>query len=115
MAEKSFLTDDALNSYVIAHAVQEPEILRRLREETASHPQANMQIAPSQGQLFEILIRATAACRVLEIGVFTGYSSLRVALALPSEGTIVACDISEDFTAVARRYWREAGVDSRID
>jgi predicted O-methyltransferase YrrM len=114
MAEKSFL-ESKLQDYVAANSVREPDILRRLREETASHPQAIMQIAPTQGQLFDILIRATGAKRVLEVGVFTGYSSLRVALALPEDGNIVACDVSDEYTAVARRYWREAGVAHKID
>jgi caffeoyl-CoA O-methyltransferase len=114
MAEKSFL-DPKLEHYVADHSVREPDVLRRLREETASHPMAIMQIAPSQGQLFDLLIRATAAKNVLEVGVFTGYSSLRVALALPDDGRIVACDVSEEFTSVARRYWQEAGVVHKID
>ena len=115
MAEKSFLFNSSLDSYVVAHSLREPEILRRLREETASHPMAIMQIAPTQGQFFEILVRSGGAKKVLEIGVFTGYSSLRVALALPEEGRIVACDVSDEYTSTARRYWKEAGVAHKIE
>lgn len=113
MAHKSFLPE-ALQDYVLAHWLREPEILRRLREETAAHPRAGMQIPPDQGQLMQLLVRLTGARRCLEIGVFTGYSSLAVALALPTDGEIVALDVSEEFTAVARRYWAEAGVSKRI-
>jgi caffeoyl-CoA O-methyltransferase len=104
-----------IRDYVIAHGVREPEILARLREETAAHPQGQMQIPPEQGQLFDILIRLTGARRALEIGVFTGYSSLATALALPEDGMLVACDISEEFTAIARRYWELAGVQHKIE
>jgi caffeoyl-CoA O-methyltransferase len=90
-------------------------VLGRLREETASNPQAGMQISPDQGQFFQFLIRATRARKCLEIGVFTGYSAASVALALPSEGRLVACDVSEEWTNVARRYWRESGVDQKVD
>ncbi len=94
---------------------REPDILRRLRAETASHPMAIMQIPPEQGQFLALLARLTGANRTLEVGVFTGYSSLAVALALPQDGKIVACDVSEEFTSVARRYWEEAGVAGKID
>jgi caffeoyl-CoA O-methyltransferase len=104
-----------IREYVLAHGVREPEILARLREETASHPRAQMQIPPEQGQLFDILIKLTGATRALEIGVFTGYSSLATALALPEGGRLVACDVSEEFTATARRYWKLAGVEQKIE
>jgi predicted O-methyltransferase YrrM len=104
-----------IRDYVLGHGVREPEILARLREETARHPRAQMQIPPEQGQLFELLIKLTGARRALEIGVFTGYSSLATALALPEDGKLIACDISEEFTAVARRYWKLAGVDHKIE
>jgi len=110
---KSFLPD-ALDAYVQETWVRESEVLRRLREETASHPRAGMQIPPDQGQLMALLVRALGARKILEVGVFTGYSSLAMALALPSDGRIVACDVSEEFTNVARRYWKEAGVESKI-
>ena len=113
MAHKSFLPE-ALQDYALSHWLREPEILGRLREETAAHPRAGMQIPPDQGQLMQLLVRLTGAKRCLEIGVFTGYSSLAVALALPDDGEIVALDVSEEFTSVARRYWAEAGVDGKI-
>ncbi len=87
----------------------------RLRAETSQHPRARMQITPEQGRFLQLLVRLTGATRVLEIGVFTGYSSLSMALALPANGHLIALDINEEFTAVARRYWQEAGVESRID
>jgi caffeoyl-CoA O-methyltransferase len=104
-----------LADYVRRVSLREPELLGRLREETASLPDARMQLAPEQGQLLSLLVRAIGARRALEIGVFTGYSSLAVALALPEDGRLVACDVSEAFTAVARRHWAEAGVAHKID
>jgi predicted O-methyltransferase YrrM len=112
---KTYIAGKGLTEYIRAISVDEPEILRRLREETAVHPRAEMQIPPEQGQLFRVLVGMLAAKKTLEIGVFTGYSSLVTALALPPEGRIVACDMSEEFTAVARRYWKEAGVDQKIE
>lgn len=106
---------EGIREYAVAHGVREPEILSRLREETASHPRAQMQIPPEQGQLFDILIKISGARRALEIGVFTGYSSLATALALPEDGRLVACDISEDYTATARKYWKLAGVEHKIE
>jgi caffeoyl-CoA O-methyltransferase len=108
------LTDD-LYRYMLSVSLREPDVLRRLREETAAHPSANMQISPDQGQFMALLVRLIGAVRAVEVGVFTGYSSLSVALAMPPEGMIVACDVSEEFTSVARRYWVEAGVAQKID
>jgi predicted O-methyltransferase YrrM len=104
-----------IREYVLEHGVREPEILAQLRVETAAHPRAVMQIPPEQGQFFEMLVKLTGARRAIEIGVFTGYSSLATALALPHDGKLIACDISEEFTAVARRYWKLAGVDHKIE
>ena len=101
--------------YLLHASLREPEVLRRLREETATMPMARMQIAPEQGQFMALLIELIGAKRTLEIGVFTGYSSLWVALALPPDGQIVACDVNGEWTAVARRYWRDAGVADKID
>jgi caffeoyl-CoA O-methyltransferase len=106
---------DDLHEYVLGVSLREPEVLRALREETASHPRASMQISPEQGQLMGLLVRAIGARTAIEVGVFTGYSSIAVALALPDDGRLVACDRSEEYTAVARRYWREAGVEHKID
>lgn len=107
--------DDRFYEYLLSVSLREPELLRQLREETAQHPMSAMQIAPDQGQLMALLIQLTGARRTLEVGVFTGYSSLSVALALPADGKITACDVSEEFTAIARRYWALAGVAHKID
>src|SRR5579883_49934 len=104
-----------LSDYIRCVSLREPDVLRRLREETASHPRVSMQISPGQGQFMALLIYMLQARRTIEIGVFTGYSSLAVALALPEDGRIVACDVNEEWTAVARRYWREAGVERKSD
>jgi predicted O-methyltransferase YrrM len=115
MPDKTFLADPALYRYALEHSLREPEILRRLREETASYPNAQMQISPDQGEFFALLVRAIGARKVLEVGVFTGYSSLAVMLSLPADGRVVACDISDEYTKVARRYWQEAGVADRVE
>jgi predicted O-methyltransferase YrrM len=108
------MTDD-LYGYMLQTSLREPEVLKRLRDETASHPRAGMQISPEQGQFMQLLVKLLGARRYVEVGVFTGYSSLAVALALPADGKVLACDVSEEFTAVARRYWKEAGVAARIE
>jgi len=112
--EQIGLPDDVY-AYLLRWGVDEPPILAKLREETDSHPRRQMQIGPEQGQLLRLLVGLTGAKRCLEIGTFTGYSSLSVALALPPDGSIVCCDVSEEFTSVARRYWQEAGVADRVD
>ena len=115
MSNRSIGLSDPLHAYLVDHSVREPDVLRRLREETARHPQASMQIAPEQGPLMALLVRLLGARRTIEVGVFTGYSALVVALALPDDGLVVACDIDETYTQTARRYWREAGVDHKIE
>ena len=115
MSNKTFTLSDDLYAYLFDNSVREPDILRRLREETARDSMARMQIAPEQGQLMQLLVRLMGARRYLEVGVFTGYSSLAVALALPADGRILACDVSDTWTRVARRYWAEAGVAGKID
>jgi len=112
---KSFHLPDQVQDYVLAHGVREPAILARLRDETARHPRAQMQIAPEQGAVLRFLVEVLDARRCLEIGTFTGYSSLAVALALPDDGTIVCCDVSAEYTDIARRYWAEAGVADKTD
>jgi caffeoyl-CoA O-methyltransferase len=107
--------DERLYRYLVEHSVREPQVLRELREETAKLPMAGMQIGPDQGQFMALLVKLMGAKRCLEIGVFTGYSSLSVALALPPDGRIIACDVSEEWTAIARRYWEKAGVAHKID
>jgi caffeoyl-CoA O-methyltransferase len=104
-----------LREYMVSVSVREPDSLKRLRAETDGLEEAEMQISPEQGQLMAFLVKLLGAKRALEVGVFTGYSSTWVALALPADGTLVACDISEEYTSIARRYWREAGVENRIE
>lgn len=104
-----------LYDYLLASSVRESAVLARLRAETARLPMAAMQIAPDQGQFMAWLVQLIGAKRTLEVGVFTGYSALWVAQALPQDGGIVACDVSEEWTRVARRYWEEAGVAHKID
>lgn len=115
MARYEELIDPEIIDYILQNSVHEPEVLARLREETAAHPRANLQIAPEQGQFFRVLIKMIGAKRALEIGVFTGYSSLAIALALPEDGRLIACDVSEEYTSIARRYWVEAGVAHKVD
>ncbi|MGB9429200.1 MAG: class I SAM-dependent methyltransferase [Gammaproteobacteria bacterium] len=115
MSNRTISMSDQLYDYLLKVSLREPPILKRLREETARHPKHGMQISPEQGQFMRLLVRMMGASRCLEIGVFTGYSSLSVALALPDEGRILACDVSEEYTAVARRYWKEAGVERKIE
>jgi predicted O-methyltransferase YrrM len=115
MSRKTFTLSNTLYDYLLSVSVREPVLLRKLREETAGFASARMQISPELGQLMALLVKLISAKSVLEIGVFTGYSSLSMALALPPQGEIVACDVSDDWTAVARRYWRRAGVAHKID
>ena len=115
MTAKSTFVDPAIQEYIVATVVREDPVLRRLREETSRHPHARMAIGPEQGALMQLLARTIGARRYLEIGVFTGYSSLAMALALPEDGYVLACDVSDEYTAVARRYWQEAGVAGKID
>jgi caffeoyl-CoA O-methyltransferase len=115
MSNKTITMTDKLYEYLVRHSLREPELLQRLREETAKDPMAVMQIAPEQGQFMALLVQLLGARKALEIGVFTGYSSLCVALALPQDGRLIACDVSEEWTSVARRYWQEAGVAQKIE
>ncbi len=114
MTHSDYLADKAVTQYIRETLVHETGAQRRLREETAKHPRAVMQISPEQGAFLKFLVKAMGMRHTLEVGVFTGYSSLAVALALPAEGTVTACDVSEEFTAVARRYWAEAGVAHKV-
>ena len=112
---KSVGLPDDLYDYVVDVTLRDDEVLEALRRETAALDESVMQIAPEQGQLMALLARAIGARQAIELGVFTGYSSLCVARALPDDGRLVACDIDEAWTATARRYWRRAGVEHRID
>jgi predicted O-methyltransferase YrrM len=115
MSNKSFGLPAHVYDYLLSVSLRESPILARLRAETAKLPMSMMQIAPEQGQLLSLLVRSLQPKRCLEVGVFTGYSSLVVAMALPPEGRITACDVNEEWTAIARRYWQEAGVADKID
>lgn len=105
----------ALYEYLLEVSLRDDPLLKRMRDETGKMAQANMQIAPEQGQFMALLVKVLGARRCIEVGTFTGYSALCVARALPADGRLVACDVSEEWTAVAQRYWREAGVAERID
>jgi predicted O-methyltransferase YrrM len=115
MSAATIAMTEALYGYLLRTTVREPDVLLRLRSETAKLPTGGMQISPEQGQLMRLLVELIGARRTLEVGVFTGYSSTCVALALPADGKLVACDVSEEWTNIARRYWREAGVVDKIE
>jgi len=103
-----------LRDYVLS-SIREPEVLKRLREETARDPYAIMQIPPEQGQFMSFFVKSMGVRKALEIGTYTGYSALCIALALPDDGKLIACDISEDWASIGRKYWKEAGVEHKID
>jgi caffeoyl-CoA O-methyltransferase len=115
VADRRLIITDDIHRYLVEHSVREPAVLARLRAATESLPEAGMQIGPEQGQLMALLAKLIGARRCIEVGVFTGYSSLAVALALPEDGRILACDVSEQWTAIARKFWREAGVEHKIE
>jgi predicted O-methyltransferase YrrM len=115
MAGRAPFLPKKISRYIAEHAVREREILRELRAATASLPNAGMQIGADQGQFMALLVQAIGARNCLEIGTFTGYSALAVALAIPDHGRIVCCDISEEWTAIGRPFWKKAGVDRKID
>jgi predicted O-methyltransferase YrrM len=115
MSNKTIGISEELEQYVVEVGTREPEVLTRLRAETAQLREHDMQIAPEEGAFLALLAELIGARRCIEIGTFTGYSSLAVALALPEDGSVLCCDVSEDWTSVARRYWVEAGVADKID
>lgn len=103
-----------LRDYLLS-TLREPDVLKRLRLETASDPHAIMQIPPEQGQFMSFLVKALGVRKALEIGTYTGYSALCIALALPDDGQIIACDINENWVDIGRKYWKEAGMEHKID
>ena len=115
MARRTNYVTDELYAYLLDVSLREPPVMTRLREETASLEEAHMQIGPEQGQFMALLVELIGAQNALELGTFTGYSALAVAMALPEGGRLVACDISEEWTAIGRRYWEQAGVAHKID
>lgn len=115
MANRSLGISDTLHRYLVDATLREPPLLRELREETSHLSASNMQIAPEQGQFMALLVELIGARRAIEIGTFTGYSALCVARALPADGRLIACDINEEYTSIARRYWERAGVAGKID
>lgn len=114
MSNKSLQLSENLYKYLLAHSLREPDILRELREETAKDRMSVMQIAPEQGQFMAFLIKMLGVKNMIEIGVYTGYSSLCCAMALPTDGKLVACDINTAWTDIAKAYWQRAGVADRI-
>lgn len=115
MSNKHLGVSDQLYQYLQGVSLRDTEILQQLREETSRQPMSMMQIAPEQGQFMAFLVRLIGAKKALEVGVFTGYSSVVVALALPEDGKLIACDVSEEYTSIARRYWEKAGVAHKIE
>jgi len=115
LGKRTLQLDENLYDYLLSVSSREPAILKQLREETDKLAEAGMQISPDQGQFMALLLKLIGATRVIEIGTFTGYSALVMAMALPEDGKITCCDKSDEWTAVARRYWAKAGVDHKID
>ncbi|MBN2446585.1 MAG: class I SAM-dependent methyltransferase [Phycisphaerae bacterium] len=116
MSTRTIQVTDEIQQYLVEATLREPELWRRLREETfATTESPEMQISPEQGQFMKLLVESIGAKRTIEIGTFTGYSALCVASALPADGKLIACDVSEEWTSVARRYWAEAGLANKIE
>jgi predicted O-methyltransferase YrrM len=115
MTNRTLPIDDQLYRYLLDHSLRESATMKRLRELTAQHQWSGWQIAPEQAQFMALLVELTAAKRIIEVGTFTGYSALAMAAAMPEDGQLICCDVSEEFTSIARTFWEEANVASRID
>lgn len=115
MSAKTYQLDDHLHDYLLSVSLRDTDVKRELRQETAKMPEASMQTSAEQGQFMELLVKLIGAERTLEVGTFTGYSALCVASALPDDGELLACDISEEWVSVGRGYWERAGVADKIE
>lgn len=115
MSNRTLVLDELLYDYLQAHGIRENDAQRKLRQITLAHPMAVMQISPEQGQLLSLLLKLMGARRAIEVGVFTGYATLTIALALPDDGSVLACDICEEYTQIGRPFWEVAGVAHKID
>ena len=115
MGTDTLLLSESVHAYLQSNSLREPEVLRRCREETSSLEEARMQLSPEQGQFLSFLVELTGVKRAIEVGTLTGYSALCVATSMPADGILVACDISERWTAIAQRYWQDAKIDKKID
>jgi predicted O-methyltransferase YrrM len=115
MSNKTLCITEKLYEYMLSVSLREPDVLRELRLETASDEHANMQISPEQGQFMALLVKLLGAKKTLDVGVYTGYSSLCIALSLPKDGRVIACDLNREWTDTAKRYWLRAGVTDKIE
>ena len=115
MSSRNGFIETHIYDYILANSLRDRDELKRLRQETQDMPMGGMQISPDQGQFMGLLVELIGAKRIVEVGTFTGYSSIAMALALPADGRLIACDVSDEFTSIARRYWREAGVADKIE
>ena len=115
MSSRNAYIEESIYNYLLENSLREPPVLKKLREETQKMPLGSMQISPDQGQLMAMLVQLIVPKKIVEVGTFTGYSSLVMALALPKNGKIIACDISEKYTSKAQGFWKEAGVADKIE
>jgi predicted O-methyltransferase YrrM len=115
MSNKSYGLNDNEHQYLLENTVREHPLLTQLRQQTMAMPMARMQIAPEQAQFMQMLLSMLGAVRTIEVGVFTGYSALAAAMVLPDDGRLIACDISDEYTSLAKPYWEQAGVAHKID
>lgn len=115
MTNRTITLDDRLYDYLLAHSVRETDLMRELREVTSQLEMSRMQIAPEQGGFMSLLVELVGASRIIEVGTFTGYSALCMASAMPEDGRLICCDVSEEWTSIGRQFWERAGVSDRID